>query len=75
MAIAKVQVTLTYEYAAEYDADKVVYEENERISEEAQATLKDLVGSVVDIVKSGKKVVTDVKITSSGLSVTTVPEN
>lgn len=73
MAAAKVQVTLTYEYAAEYDADGVVYEENERISTEAQETLKQLVGSVVDIVKDGTTVVSDVKITSSGVSVSTVP--
>lgn len=73
MAVAKVQVTVTYEYGAEYNADGVVYEENERISNEAQETLKDLVGSVVSIVKGGKTVVSDVTITSSGLSVTTVP--
>lgn len=73
MAVAKVQVTLTYEYAAEYDADGVVYEENQRISEEAQATLRKLVGSVVDISTEGKKVVSDVKVTSTGVSVVTVP--
>lgn len=73
MAKAKVQVTLTYQYEADYDADGVVYEENERITEEVQTSLKQLVGSNVDIVKDGKKVVTDVKITSSGLSVVTVP--
>ena len=73
MAVAKVQVTLTYEYGAEYDADGVVYEENERISAEAQETLKKLVGSVVNIVKDGKTAISDVTITSGGLSVSTVP--
>lgn len=73
MAVAKVQVTITYEYGAEYDADGVVYEENERISTEAQETLKQLVGSTVDIVKDGDAVVSDVKITSSGVSVSTIP--
>lgn len=73
MAQAKVQVTLTYEYTAEYDDQAVTYEENERISTEAQETLKQLVGSVVSINKDGKAVVSDVKITSSGVSVATVP--
>lgn len=73
MAKAKVQVTLTYEYTADYDADAAVYEENERISNEAETTLKELVGSFVDITKDGTKVVQGVKITSSGLSVSTVP--
>lgn len=73
MAVAKVQVTLTYEYGAEYDSDAVVYEENQRITEEAQNTLRELVGSVVNITKDGKTLVSDVKITSSGVSVATVP--
>lgn len=75
MAVAKVQVTVTYEYGAEYDADGVVYEENKRVSEEAQETLKGLVGSVVDIVGKDGQRISDVKITSGGVSVVTVPDN
>lgn len=75
MAIAKVQVTIVYEYPAEYDADGVVYEENERISKEAQTTLKEVVGSVVDIVRDGATLIPSVKVTSGGVSVATVPEN
>lgn len=73
MAKAKVQVTLTYEYEADYDADGVVYEENKRISEEAQDTVKSLVGSTVDISQGTKKLVAGVKITSGGVSVATIP--
>lgn len=73
MALAKVQVTLTYEYAAEYDAQAATYEENERISAEAQDSLRNLVGSVVSINKDGKALVSDVTITSGGVSVVTVP--
>lgn len=75
MASAKVQVTITYAYESNYDENAMVYEENERISNEAQETLKQLVGSSVDIVKNGTKVVSDVVVTSSGVSVVTVPEN
>lgn len=73
MATAKVQVTLVYEYTEEYDVDGAVYEENERVSNAAQDTLRELVGSNVDIVKDGTTIVSNVKITSSGVSVATVP--
>lgn len=73
MAVAKVQVTITYEYDAEYDENGFVYNENERISNEAQETLKNIIGSSVDIVKDGTKAIEAVKVTSGGVSVVTVP--
>lgn len=75
MAIAKVQVTLTYEYPAEYDATAIVTEEHDRISEEAQDVVRSLVGNSVTISNGKTAVVSDVKITSGGVSVVTVPQD
>lgn len=75
MATAKVQVTITYEYDAEYDETADIYQENERVSEEAQDTLRNLVGSSVSIVKGTSTVISDATVTSGGVSVATVPSN
>lgn len=75
MALAKVQITITYEYPAEYDADGVVTLEHERISNEAQGVVRGLIGENVSINKGKETVVSDVKITSGGVSVVTVPQD
>lgn len=75
MATAKVQVTITYEYPAEYDAAGVVTEEHERISEEAQDVVRTLVGESVTISKGKTAIVSDVIVTSGGVSVVTVPQD
>lgn len=75
MATAKVQVTITYEYNAEYDETADIYQENERVSEEAQNILRGLVGSEVSIVKDGTAVISNATVTSGGVSVATVPGN
>lgn len=75
MASAKVQVTINYSYTTQYDDSAAVFEENDRISNEAQETLKQLVGSNVDIVKDDQKIISNVMVTSSGVSVVTVPES
>lgn len=75
MAVAKVQVTLTYEYSAEYDGDGIVTDEHARISNDAQDLVRDLIGSSVNISKGKTVVVSDVTIKSGGVSVTTIPQN
>lgn len=75
MALAKVQVTLTYEYAAEYDATAVVTEEHARISEEAQGVVRGLIGTSVNISQGKNVVVSDVTIKSGGVSVATTPQD
>lgn len=75
MALAKVQVTLTYEYAAEYDADAVVTEEHTRISDEAQEVVRGLIGTAVNISQGKTVVVSDATIKSGGVSVTTIPQD